>query len=133
MDPVDTVSQDSLYEEAAQTCGPSLDPLARADELDPDARLDLLQGIHLQIWRSFANLDQRCSLRTWVYRVAHNVATTRVVRQKRLRTRLVSIEHVEAMAANDESEVVSQAEALNQLSALIQRLNPVDLQIIVSY
>jgi RNA polymerase sigma-70 factor, ECF subfamily len=69
------VGQDSLYEQAAEAYGSSLDRLARAYELDPEARRDLLQDIHFHLWRSFAYFDQRCSLRTWVYRIAHNVAT----------------------------------------------------------
>jgi RNA polymerase sigma-70 factor (ECF subfamily) len=128
------VSQDSLYEEAAATYGAALDRLARAYELDFHARADLLQEIHLHLWRSFASFDGRCSLRTWVYRVAHNVAATHVIRQRRLRAGLVSIEDVEAVAANDQNELAaSQAEALNRLSILIQKLKPLDRQIIVSY
>lgn len=64
------MSQDSLYKQAADTFGRPLEGLARAYELNPDARRDLLQEIHLNLWRSFAHFDQRCSLRTWVYRVA---------------------------------------------------------------
>jgi RNA polymerase sigma-70 factor (ECF subfamily) len=128
------VSQDSLYEQAAEDYGSSLDRLARAYELDPEARRDLLQEIHLQLWRSFAYFDQRCSLRTWVYRVAHNVATGHVIRQRRIRDRLVSIENIETVPASDQVEfAVGQAEALERLSALIQRLKPLDRQIIVSY
>ncbi|MFZ0294932.1 MAG: sigma-70 family RNA polymerase sigma factor [Candidatus Sulfotelmatobacter sp.] len=126
--------QDSLYEQAAETYGPSLDRLARAYELDPETRLDLLQEIHLHLWRSFGYFDQRCSLRTWVYRVAHNVATGHVIRQRRVRNRLVSIENIESVPGNDHVELAaSQSEALGRLSMLIQRLKPLDRQIIVSY
>jgi RNA polymerase sigma-70 factor (ECF subfamily) len=128
------VSQDSLYEQAAETYGSSLDRLARAYELDPEARRDLLQDIHLNLWRSFAYFDQRCSLRTWVYRIAHNVATGHVIRQRRIRNRLVSIENIETMPGSEHGELVaSQAEALDLVSMLIQRLKPLDRQIIVSY
>jgi RNA polymerase sigma-70 factor (ECF subfamily) len=128
------VSQDSLYEQAADTYGSSLDRLARAYELDPEVRRDLLQDIHLHLWRSFAYFDQRCSLRTWVYRVAHNVATGHVIRQRRIRDRLVSIENIETMPGSDQVELAaSQTEALERLTMLIQRLKPLDRQIIVSY
>jgi len=131
---VGDVSQDSLYEQAADTYGSSLDRLARAYELDPEVRRDLLQDIHLHLWRSFAYFDQRCSLRTWVYRVAHNVATGHVIRQRRIRDRLVSIENIETMPGSDQVEVAaSQTQALDRLSMLIQRLKPLDRQIIVSY
>src|ERR1700722_18805115 len=83
---------------------------------------------------AFAHFDGRCSLRTWVYRVAHNVATGHVVRQRRLRKTLVSSEEVEAMPSNDWSELTAhQNQALDRLALLIQKLKPLDRQIIVLY
>jgi RNA polymerase sigma-70 factor (ECF subfamily) len=132
--PAGHATQDSLYQQAAEIYGPSLDRLARAYEFDAEARRDLLQEIHLHLWRSCAHFDQRCSLRTWVYRVAHNVATGHVIRQSRIRSRLVSIEDIEIMSAGDQGERdAGQAQALERLSTLIQRLKPLDRQIIVSY
>jgi RNA polymerase sigma-70 factor (ECF subfamily) len=128
------VNPDSLYEQAAETYAPSLDRLARAYELDPEARRDLLQDIHLQLWRSFASFDSRCSLRTWVYRVAHNVATGYVIRQSRIRNRMVSLESIEAIPDSNQGELAAnQEEAREKISKLIQRLKPLDRQIIVSY
>jgi RNA polymerase sigma-70 factor, ECF subfamily len=128
------VNQDDLYREVADTYGSPLDRLARAYEADPEVRRDLLQDIHLQLWRSFANFDGRCSLRTWVYRVAHNVATRHVVRQRRIRKTLVNIEEIESMVSNDLSEVAAdQNQALDRLARLIQKLKPLDRQIIISY
>ena len=128
------VSQDSLYEQAVTTYAASLDRLARAYELDPEARRDLLQDIHLHLWRSFAHFDQRCSLRTWIYRVAHNVATAHVIRQSKIRKRLVSLEHLDSLPGVDHGEVAAtEREALARLATLIQRLKPLDRQIIISY
>ena len=128
------MSQDSLYKQAADTYGASLDRLARAYELDPEARRDLLQEIHLHLWRSFVSFDGQCSLRTWVYRVAHNVATGHVIRQRRIRNSLASVENIETVSSNDQVELAaSETEALARLSLLIQRLKPLDRQIIVSY
>ena len=79
-------SQDERYLEAAATYGAALHRLASAYEADPDKRRDLLQDLHVALWRSLASFDGRCSLRTWVYRVAHNAATTYVIGQRRSRT-----------------------------------------------
>ena len=69
-----------------------------------------------------------------MYRVAHNVATGHMIRQSRIRDKLVSIETIEAMPGSDQGELAAtQAEALEHLSMLIQRLKPLDRQIIVSY
>ena len=85
--PAPPPTQDVLYREAADTYAAALERLARAYEADADQRRDLVQEIHIALWRSFAGFDGRCSLRTWVYRVAHNAATSYVIRQRRARPR----------------------------------------------
>lgn len=125
-------SQDQLYEDAVANYGAALDRLARAYEADPDRRRDLLQEIHLQLWRSFERFDGRCSPRTWVYRVAHNVAASHVVRQRRIYSALVTLEELETMPDKSQNEF-DQHRSLERLAALIQRLKPLDRQVIVSY
>ena len=71
-----------LRDGAAAQYGSALERLARGYEGDPDRRRDLLQEIHIVLWRSFDRFDGRCSLRTWVYRVAHNAATSLVLRRR---------------------------------------------------
>jgi hypothetical protein len=66
------------YRQSVAEYGAALDRLAYAYEVDPELRRDLLQEVHLALWRSFANFDEKCSLRTWTYRVAHNVAASHV-------------------------------------------------------
>jgi RNA polymerase sigma-70 factor, ECF subfamily len=73
-DPARNANPDQLYAEAADTYGAALERLARAYEANPDRRQDLLQEIHLALWRSLEHFAQRCSRRTWVYQVAHNIA-----------------------------------------------------------
>src|SRR5690606_7828832 len=58
--------QDGRYLEAAAAHGGALQRLARATEADPERRRDLLQDMHVALWRSFAAYDGRCSVRTWV-------------------------------------------------------------------
>jgi len=125
-------AQDSLYHEAAETYGPALERLARAYESDSELRRDLLQDIHVALWRSFAGYNGRCSVRTWVYRVAHNVAATHVIRRRRARpAMLVGLEELENMPA--ESVPPDRAGVLERLLELIQRLQPLERQVILSY
>jgi len=72
-----------LYKEAIEQFGPAMELFARAYEAAPEKRRDLVQDIHLAIWRSFHKFQMRCSLRTWIYRVAHNTGATHVYQQKR--------------------------------------------------
>jgi RNA polymerase sigma-70 factor (ECF subfamily) len=124
-----------LYEEASNSFGAALGRLARAYEADPDRRNDLLQEIHISLWRSFEMFDGRCSLRTWVYRVAHNAGTSHIIRQRRAKTMtMVSLEELENLSDKNESGLASdQRQALDRLLALIQMLKPLDRQVIVSY
>jgi hypothetical protein len=66
-------TQNNLYRQTADEFGPALQRLARAYESNPEKRRDLAQDIHFQLWRSFAQYDARCSLRTWIY---HHVAAS---------------------------------------------------------
>jgi len=130
-----TPTRDELYEEAAAIYGGALERLARAYEADPEIRRDLLQDIHIGLWRSFEGFDGRCSLRTWVYRVAHNVATSHVIRQRRKSSRaLVGLEEVEHLPdASEGEQAANRREALQRLLALVQQLKPLDRQVILSY
>ena len=78
-------AQDERYARAVAGFAGALERLSRAYEADPDARLDLLQDIHFALWRSFARFDGLCSEATWIYRVAHNAATSHVLKRVRLR------------------------------------------------
>ena len=128
------VSQDDLYRDALDRYGSALDRLARAYEADPEKRRDLIQETHFQLWRSFARFDARCSARTWVYRVAHYVAASHVLRERRIFSKLVSLEELDLLPDQDHGQFAAdQRINLERLSRLIQRLKPLDRQVIVSY
>ncbi len=101
---------------------------------DPEKRRDLSQDIHFQLWRSFQRYDSRCSLRTWTYRVAHHVAVSHVVRERRTFSKLVSLEQMDVLSDKGQGQLVAQQHVnLARLSMLIQRLKPLDRQVIVSW
>jgi len=128
-------SQNELYEGAVAAHGPAIGRLARAYEADTEIRRDLLQEIHVALWRSFEAFDGRCSLRTWVYRVAHNTAASHVLRERRFHAAAwVTLEEAEAFPNNDDTEgAAEQKEVLERLLALIRRLEPLDRRVILSY
>jgi RNA polymerase sigma-70 factor, ECF subfamily len=95
--------QDARFEEATAEYGAALARLARAYEPDPDKRKDLLQEILIGLWRSFAAFDERCSTRTWVYRVAHNVATSKVLRRPTAHVDAASIGEITGLSARNVS------------------------------
>jgi RNA polymerase sigma-70 factor (ECF subfamily) len=128
-----TERQSGLYEEAVQAFGPAIERLAHSYELDPHKRQDLLQDIHLNLWRSLERFDGRCSLRTWVYRVAHNVAATHVMDERRRRSRpLVGLEDLDVRDVGIEPDA-DRGVLVARLMALLQRLRPLDRELVVLY
>jgi RNA polymerase sigma-70 factor (ECF subfamily) len=128
-------SKDSQFEEAVATHGAALERLARAYEADPEARRDLLQEIHIALWKSLDRFDNRCSLRTWVYRVAHNTAASHVTQRLRIKKQVaVGIEELANMADRAEGdEVAEQHDAVGRIYELIHQLKPLDRQVMLSY
>jgi RNA polymerase sigma-70 factor (ECF subfamily) len=133
------------YEEATAAYGPALERLARAYEPNPDLRRDLLQEIHIALWRSLAAFDGRCSLRTWMYRVAHNTATSQVFRRRRPEATFVSLDDLATTPAYDPGGTgtgtwagavdveADRQRALGRIFELIQTLSPLDRQVILLY
>ncbi|MEO8016286.1 MAG: RNA polymerase sigma factor [Pseudomonadota bacterium] len=129
----DTASLEVLFEKVAAEFAAPLTRLARAHEADTHLQQDLLQEIHIALWRSLASFGGRCSLRTWVYRVAHNVAATHVLRDRRWQAhRLTTVDEIDV--ASDPPDVDAELDAgraMQKINALIQSLKPLDRQVII--
>lgn len=121
------------YVEAAAAFGAALERLARGYERDADKRRDLLQEIHVALWRSFRRFDGRCSLRTWVYRVAHNTAVSRAIRPQAGIPPLVDIDAVAETLQDgrDQERLIDRHRALERIYAAIHQLRPLDRQIML--
>lgn len=126
--------QDARYLEAAAEHGGALQRLASATEANPERRRDLLQDMHVALWRSLASFDGRCSMRTWVYRVAHNVAASHVDRERRARAPFVTLDEIEHLpSAQNVSAEFEESQAVAKLNTIIRALGPPDRQIITLY
>lgn len=129
------LSQDELYARAAAEFGPALGRLARAYERNADRQRDLLQDIHFAVWRSFETYEARASLRTWVYRVAHNTAASHVLRDRRARTsHWVDLDHIaDAPDPASQADTHETSDMLVRLMALVHQLKPPDRQVMLLY
>ncbi|HKE86697.1 MAG TPA: sigma-70 family RNA polymerase sigma factor [Vicinamibacterales bacterium] len=127
--------QEQRYAHAAAEFGPALERLARAYERDPERRRDLLQEIHIALWRSLARFDGRCSMRTWVYRVAHNTVTSKVLRPQSNAPTFVALDDsVESMIeVAHEEHGFDRRRALERVHDLIRQLKPLDRQVMLLY
>lgn len=127
--------QDAWYERIALEYGGAMARLAAAYEFHPEQRRDLLQEIHVAIWRSLALFQHQCSERTWIYRVAHNTASTHVLRNRRAAARtLCDLDELTNETAGQYPEVLADRErTVERLRELIRRLQPLDRQVFLLY
>jgi len=122
---------EQLYREAGRQFAPAIARLARTVERDPDRARDLEQEIHCALWTSLSRFRGDCALKTWVYRVAHNVAADHVAKAVRGPAR-VPLQEVEELpdVANPETEAAERL-VLERLAELVRRLPALDAQVIV--
>lgn len=126
-----TQAAEALYRQAGTQFAPALARLARSVERDPDKARDLEQEMHCALWTSLARFNGDCALKTWVYRVAHNVAAEHVARAVRGPQR-VPLADIDALPSPANVETATgEALVMEQVSELIRRLPPADMQVIV--
>ncbi len=127
--------QDQVFTNAIAQFGGALARMARGYEADADLRRDLEQDIQVALWQSLAHFDGRCSLSTWVWRVAHNRATSHIIARRRHRQRgWSSIEDID-LPSDDPTpfERATSEQAMAQILSIIDRLDPPDRQILLLY
>ena len=88
-------------------------PLSAAD------REDLFQDVFLAVWRALPGFRGDASVRTWLYRIAHNVALTWQTRDRRRQSRETSLEDDIAVAGHMDLRRIA-------LNRAIASMNPAD-------
>lgn len=124
-----------LYQQAVQDYGPDIARFTAGYERDPARRRELLQEVHLALWQSLSQYKADCSLRTWVYRVAHNVGVSHVQRSLRHAERhSMTLEEIDSLPS--ETTEINETERrldLQKVMALIHRLAALDRQVMLLY
>ena len=115
--------------------GPAVRRLCAGYERNEASRLDLEQDIFLNLWKALPRYRGDASLRTWVYRIAHNVASRHVRQAMRAPTSRGADERIDTRISDGArpDEAVSQADARSKLRVCIQQLRPLDRQIIMLF
>jgi RNA polymerase sigma-70 factor (ECF subfamily) len=129
------LSQDDAYRDAIARHGRDIARFVAGYERDLAKRQELLQEVHLALWQSLANFRAQCSLRTWVYRVAHNVGASHIQRSLKTAERhCVTLDEVEWIASDDPGvEAAERRLDLARVFALIHRLQPTDREVMLLY
>lgn len=127
------LSQEQLYEQVLTDYGAALARLANGYEPNRSLREDLLQEIHIAIWLSLASYAGRCSLRTWIYRVAHNTAVSHVTRRRGRTPSFLSLDQIADSPDAAGWDTADLGLTRTRLAELIHALAPVDRQTILLY
>jgi RNA polymerase sigma-70 factor (ECF subfamily) len=125
----------ALYLDAVGKYGRDIARFVAGYERDSAVRQELLQEVHLALWQSFAGFAHQCSLRTWVYRVAHNVGASHVRRAMRRPEQAgVSLDEV-ALRIDENADIglTDRRIDLERIMALVHALGGVDREVMLLY
>jgi len=126
--------QDRLYHELTQTYGGAMMRLACSTEANIDKRQDLIQIMNVELWKSLAQFDGRCSKKTWVYRVIHNVTGTYVKREMRRNRPSIGLDDIAELPSLIDTQLdIEKHDALAKLHTWIRQLTMPDRQILLLY
>jgi RNA polymerase sigma-70 factor (ECF subfamily) len=130
-----SLSQDDAYLDAIDCHGRDIARFVAGYERDLAKRQELLQEVHVALWQSFAGFRAQCSLRTWVYRVAHNIGASHIQRSLKTAERhYVALEDVESIPSGDAGiESAERRLDLARVFVLIHRLQPIDREVMLLY
>lgn len=113
--------------------GPALERLAGVYAVTREDREDLVQEIATALWRALPGYRAESSERTWLYRIAHNVAITATVRLRRRAQKEIAPENPPETAspARDAEQDLLADEKRGILFRAIRGLAAADRQIMV--
>lgn len=136
LDAGDRATDVSRFEELLKQYGPALQRLTLGYEASPEARRDLQQEIWVALWRALPSFEGRSSMKTWVFRIAHNVSASHLLRARRSRTsRWQSLEDLAdrpELAASGESAALSRI-GVELLGRMLRELGALDRQLVLLF
>lgn len=105
--------------------GSAMRRLARVYVPDPADQDDVVQDIAVAVWKAWPAFRGDSSERTWIYRIAHNVASTFRSKRRRATAQAPLVDVVDARATPQDQHL--------DLVALVRLLPAVDRQIVTLY
>jgi len=104
--------------------------LVNAYTADRSEREDLFQEIAAQLWRALPNYRGEASERTWLYRIAHNVAISAMAKSRHRGRSEVELTEVPQRGPGIEENLLA-TERQSQLAAAVRELPVTDRQLVV--
>lgn len=120
-DTTETSAYEETFAQVLHTYAGAIERLALANEYDAELRQDLIQDIHLALWRSLKTFKQAASLKTFVYRVIQNTIFNHIAYRARINN-TESIEETLVYSTACTLENTAQLKRQNDLLRAIKRL-----------
>ena len=114
------------FEQLLQGYAPALRRFCRAQRRELGDQQDLFQEIALALWASLPRFRRDASERTWLYRIAHNVAFTDTSRRQRKRNREVPVDEIPPVVCSEDTR-------RGELLDAVQRLEPIERGLALLY
>jgi RNA polymerase sigma-70 factor (ECF subfamily) len=121
----DYLNVQAKFEQLLDTHAPALRRLCSAYQRDREGQEDLFQEIAVALWTALPRFRGDASERTWLYRIAHNIALTDSARWRRKRSREVPYE--------EDPPVVSDYGRRAELLDAVRRLEPIERELALLY
>lgn len=127
-----SIELQAKFESLVREHGPGIRRLAHVYIDDPAHCEDLFQEIALAIWTALPRFRGESTERTWVYRIAHNVASTErfKVRKRSANERRNHESEPEARDPNTPESGLRQRERRRQFVDALRQLPTIDFQIV---
>lgn len=113
---------EARFEQLLDTHAPALRRLCSAHRRDPGDQQDLFQEIAVALWTALPRFRGDASERTWLYRIAHNVALTDSARRQRKRSREVPFDEDPPAVSSDDSRRGDLLDAVRRLEQIEREL-----------
>jgi len=94
-------------------------------------KMDMMQEITLQLWKSFPDFQEKAKFSTWMYRIALNTAITDIRKSKR--SPIVEALSEKQVELVEKEDIPALDESVNKLYKAIARLNDIEKAIILLY
>jgi RNA polymerase sigma factor (sigma-70 family) len=118
--------QEALFQQLLDTHAAALRRLCSAYRRERADQQDLFQDIAVALWTALPRFRKDASERTWLYRIAHNVALTDSARWHRKRGREVPFDI-------DPPVVLAEDDRRGDLLFAVRRLEPVERELALLY
>jgi RNA polymerase sigma-70 factor (ECF subfamily) len=127
----DVTDRDAVFERLIEEFGPAMQRLTAGYASADADRQDLFQDIVSGVWNALPGFRGDSSQRTWIYRIAHNVAISWSMRQQVRRRREQPLEDIEPGHTASPETLAIDSERRQMLVDAVRCLGGNDKQIVL--